>query len=336
MATPANDAPGTGRPAVLTISSGIWLILGAAGTLWTLMGLLMVLAFGGMVPPQTYLPALALYLASGAMFVSCVVFSVLLGQGRRIARLALSAYTVVLPAVLYFRGGPPSVELPWREVLLSPAGAAGMLAAAATVLMWLPPANAYFAAGGGGPTGETAAGPEPPAGRVPPAVTAAVWILVGSGVIAALEAVLGLLLLWGTSGSGAATTPALVLYLTLASVAVANLACSAAVRRGKLFVRPLVTAIPLAGLVLVVVAAFAASSSAPAGSPAAAGGLPSAVLLAVLSQGLPLIGGLVAALLVWLPSAGRYFRRGAGGVPAGTAAAGSTVADTAAPPSAPG
>lgn len=329
MAIPANDAPTTGVPAVLTISAGIWLVLGAAGTLWTLMGLLMVLAFGGMVPPQTYLPALALYLASGAVFVSGVVFSVLLGRGRRIARRVLSAY-VVLPAVLYFRGGPPSVELPWRDVLLSPVGAAGVLAAAATVLMWLPPANAYFA-GSGEPTRDRAAGPEPLAGRVPPAVTAAVWILVGSGVIAALESGLGLLLLWGTSGSGAATTPALVLYLTLASVAVANLACSAAVRRGRLFVRPLVTAIPLAGLILVVVAAFAASSSAPAGSPAAAGGLPSAVLLAVLSQGLPLIGGLVAALLVWLPSAGRYFRRGAGGVPAST-----TVADTAAPPSAPG
>ena len=222
------------------------------------------------------------------------VFSVLLGRGRRIGRLALSGYVVILPAVLYFRGGPPSVQLPWREVLLSPAGAAGLLAVLATVLMWLPPANAYFARADAHER-ETPAGSEPRTARVPPEVTAAAWILVGSGVIAALEAVLGLLLLWGTSGSGANTTPALVLYLTLASVAVANFACASAVRRGKLFVRPFVTAVPVAGLVLVVVAAVAASSSAPAGSPAVAGGPTSAILLAVLSQGLPLIGGLVAA-----------------------------------------
>jgi hypothetical protein len=327
---PAKDTTLAGAPAVLIISSGIWLVLGAAGTLWTLMGLLMVLAFGGMVAPQTYLPALALYLASGTVFVSGVVLSVLLGRGRRIARLVLSGYVAIVPAVLYFRGGPPSVQLPWREVLLSPAGAAGLLAVLATVLMWLPPANAYFARADAHAR-ETPAGSEHRTARVPPAVTAAVWILVGSGVIAALEAVLGLLLLWGTSGSGANTTPALVLYLTLASVAVANFACANAVRRGKLFVRPLVTTVPVAGLVLVVVAAVTASSSAPAGSPAAAGGPTSAILLAVLSQGLPLIGGLVAALLVWLPSAGLYFRRGGGVHPAAT-----TVADTAAPPPAPG
>ena len=42
------------------------------------MGLLFVLAFSGTVPPQTHLPALALYLASRAGFVTGVVIAVLM------------------------------------------------------------------------------------------------------------------------------------------------------------------------------------------------------------------------------------------------------------------
>lgn len=320
MGTPAENTTTAGVPAVLAISAGIWLVLGAAGTLLSLMGLLIILAFGGMVGPQTYLPALALYLASGAVSVTGVLFSVFLRRGRRPARVVLSGYAVVLSVFLYypyFPGGPPAAEVPWQLALISPAGAAVIAAVAATVLMWLPPANAYFARAGA-PARETPAGSETASGRVPPAVTAAVWILVVSGVIAALEAVMGLLLLSGSLGSDTNLTPGLLLYLTLAAAAVGYLACAGAVRRGKLFVRPVVTLIPLAGLGLVALASIAAFSAASAGSPAAAGGLPAAILLAVLSQGLPLIGGLVAAVLIWLPPARRYFRRGAAVLPAGT------------------
>ena len=176
--------------------------------------------------------------------------------------------------------------------------------------VWLPPANAYMARGG-------ERMPETP-DRVPSIVTAAVWILVVSGVIAALEAALGLLLLTESIGSDANTTPALVLFLTLASVAVVNLACAWAVRRGKPSVRPVLTAISLAGLVLVVLATLAEYSKEPAGSLWAAAGLPAVILLTIFSQGLPVVGSLAAAVLVWLPSARRHFRRGAAVVPAGT------------------
>ncbi|HSO90207.1 MAG TPA: hypothetical protein VLR70_03555 [Arthrobacter sp.] len=320
MGTPADNATNAGVPAVLAISSGIWLVLGAAGTLWTLMGLLMILAFGGMVGPQTYLPALELYLGSGAVFVSGVLFSVFLRRGRRLARVVLSAFAVAFSVFLYYPylpGGPSAVEVPWQVALISPVGAAVVAAVIATVLMWLPPANAYFARGGA-PTPGTPAGSEAASGRVPQTVTAAVWILAVSGAIAALEAVLGLLVLSGSTGSDRNLTPALVLYLTLAAVAVGYLACARAVRRGKPFVRPVAAVIPLVGLGLVVLASIAAFSSASAVSPAAAGGLPAAILLAVLSQGLPIIGGLAAAVLIWLPPARGYFRRGAEVLPAGT------------------
>lgn len=308
MSTPADTAAIADVPAVLRISSGIWLVLGSLGTLWTLTGLLMVLAFSGMVAPQTYLPALTLYLASGVVFVTAVVLSILLGRGRRLARLVLSAYLVILPALLYFRGGPFPAGMPWRDALLSPAGAVGGLAVVATVLMWLPPASKYIARSGAYPRA-TPSGSEPPPDRVPSIVTAAVWTLVVSGGIAALEAVLGLLLLSESIGSDAKTTPALLLYLTLASAAVAYFTCARAVRRGKPFVRPVVTVIPLVGLIVVVLATVAAFSNVPAGSPTAAAGLPAAIFLTVFSQGLPLVGGLVAAALVWLPSARRYFGR---------------------------
>ena len=170
--------------------------------------------------------------------------------------------------------------------------------------MWLPPANAYIARGG-------ARTPETP-DLVPSVVTAAVWILVVSGVIAALEAALG------TESIDANTTPALVLFLTLASVAVVNLACAWAVRRGKPSVRPVLTAISLAGLALVVAATVAEYSKEPAGSLWAAAGLPAVILLTIFSQGLPVVGSLAAAVLVWLPSARRHFGRGAAVVPAGT------------------
>ena len=65
-------------------------------------------------------------------------------------------------------------------------------------------------------------------------------------------------------------------------------------------------------------ATLAAFSSVPAQGPAAAGGVLSMLLLTVLSQGLPLIGGMVPAVLVWLPSAGRYFHRGAEVLQTGT------------------
>lgn len=315
MSTPADTAAIADVPAVLRISSGIWLVLGSLGTLWTLTGLLMVLAFSGMVAPQTYLPALTLYLASGVVFVSAVVLSILLGRGRRAARLVLSAYVVILPVLLYFRGGPFPGGMPWREALLSPAGAVGGLAVVATVLMWLPPASTYIARSAAH-TRATRSGSEPPSDRVPSVVTAAMWTLVVSGGIAALEAVLGLLLLSESIGSDAKTTPALVLYLTLASAAVAYFTCARAVRRGKPFVRPVITVIPLVGLIVVVLATVAAFSNVPAGSPTAAAGLPAAIFLTVFSQGLPLVGGLVAAALVRLPSARRYFRRVAEVLPA--------------------
>ena len=315
MSTPADTPAIADVPAVLRISSGIWLVLGSLGTLWTLTGLLMVLAFSGMVAPQTYLPALTLYLASGVVFVTAVVLSMLLGRGRRLARLILSAYVVILPALLYFRGGPFPGGMPWREALLSPAGAVGGLAVVATVLMWLPPASTYIACSAAH-TRATPSGSEPPSDRVPSVVTAAVWTLVVSGGIAALEAVLGLLLLSESIGSDAQTAPALVLYLTLASAAVAYFTCAWAVRRGKPFVRPVITVIPLVGLIVVVLATVAAFSNVPAGSPTAAAGLPAAIFLTVFSQGLPLAGGVVAAALVWLPYARRYFRRVAEVLPA--------------------
>ncbi|AOT04201.1 hypothetical protein [Arthrobacter sp. U41] len=318
MDSKADTAARSGVPAVLTTCSWIWLVLGAAGTVWTLQGLLLVLAFSGMVPPQTYLPALVLYLASAAVFVTGGVFAVLLRRGRRLARIVLSAYALIIPALFIFRGGPPVGEVPWPAVLLSPVGAAGAAAVAVTVLMWLPAANAYFAAAGAHKS-ETAAAPELASDRVPTAVTASVWILVVGGVLAALQAALGLLLLADTMGSGGSTTPALVLWLTLASVAVADLACAGALRRGRAFVRPVVTVIPVAGLTLLVLATLAGLSSAAAGSPAATGGVLPAVFLTVFSQGLPLIGGLVPAVLLWLPSARRHFRRGAVVHPAGTA-----------------
>ncbi|HEX9086029.1 MAG TPA: hypothetical protein VF867_00700 [Arthrobacter sp.] len=317
MSTQADTATVADVPAVLTISSGIWLVLGALGTVWTLMGLLMVLAFSGMVAPQTYLPALALYLASGAVFVTAAVLAVLLRRGRRPARIVLSAYVVILPALLFLPGGPPPGGIPWQVVLLSPAGGVGMLAVAATVLMWLPPANAYFARRAAHSL-ETPANSEPPSRRVPRPVTAAGWILLVAGVVAALQAALGLVLFVSTLGSGGNTTPALVLWLTLAAAAAADLVCVNPVRRGKPFARPIVTVIPLAGLTLVVLATIAGVSSLPAGSPGAAGGLAPAIFLTVFSQGLPLLAGLVAAVLVWLPSARRYFRRGAEALPAGT------------------
>lgn len=326
MATNADTAAITDVPAVVTISSVIWLLLGAAGAVQSLMGLLMVLAFGGMVPPATYLPALALYVTGGAISVTGIVFAVLLRRGRKPARIVLSAYVVILPAFLYFpyfAGGLSAGEVPWREALLSPAGAAVAAAVLATALMWLPPANAYFGSGGAH-TLDTPAGSEPTPGRVPRAVVASVWILVVAGAVAGLQAVMGLVLLAGSMGSGGNTTPALVLWLTLAAVAAADLACARAVGRGKRFVRPVVTVIPLAGLALAVLATLAGfasvSSENPAypENPAAAGGVQSAIFLTVFSQGLPLIGGLVAAVLVWLPSAGRYFRRSAVVGPAGT------------------
>ncbi|MDI3213359.1 hypothetical protein [Arthrobacter sp. AL12] len=176
MSTPADTAAIADVPAVLRISSGIWLVLGSLGTLWTLTGLLMVLAFSGMVAPQTYLPE--------------------------------------------------------------------------------------------------------------------------------------------SIGSDAKTAPALVLYLTLASAAGAYFTCARAVRRGKPFVRPVITVIPLVGLIVVVLATVAAFSNVSARSPTAAAGLLAAIFLTVFSQGLPLAGGLVAAALVWLPSARRYFRRVAEVLPA--------------------
>ena len=127
-----------------------------------------------------------------------------------------------------------------------------------------------------------------------------------------------MILLVGTRGSGGNSTPALVLWLTLAAAAAADLACASAVRRGKPFVRPVVTVIPLAGLALVVLSTIAGYSSVYAGSPAATGGLPSAIFLTVFSQGLPLLGGLAAAGLLWLPSARKYFHRRAEVLLAGT------------------
>lgn len=303
MGTTVDTERATDVPAVLAVSSGIWLLLAGLGTLWSLLGLLIVLAFGGMVVPQVYLPALVLYVASGAVFLTGGALSLLLRRGRRPARMGLSLYVVLLPVLLLFHGGPPSGEVPWRDVMLSPAGAAGVLAVAATVLMWLPPANAYFARHAARPL-EEPAGSVPPSGRIPRAVTAAAWILVVAGVVAALQAVLVLMLVV-LAGNPA---PALVLWLTLAAVAAADLACVRAVRHGRPFVRPVVAVIPLAGLALVVLAAVAGVSSPTAGSPAFAGGLGSAIILTVLSQGLPLIGGLVPAVLVWLPSARRHFR----------------------------
>lgn len=201
MDSPTGTATNATSPAVLFISSAIWLVLGVLGTLWSLVRLLLVMVMGGMLGPETYLATLALYLASGAVFVGCIVFAGLLGRGRRLARLFLSAYVVILPALFstpsYLGGtasdgGMPSVGVPWRDALLSPAGAAVLLAAAATVLMWLPPANAYISRGGAARLEDGGSGPG--SGRVPSAVTAAAWILVVSGIVAALEAAFGLLL----------------------------------------------------------------------------------------------------------------------------------------------
>lgn len=313
MGTPTGTATKAKSPAVLAASSQLWLILGALGLLWTLTRLLMVMVMGGMLEPETLLPTLALYLANGAVFVACIVFSHLLLRGRRLARRVLSAYVVILPALLYLPdllAGPAPAGMPEREVLFSPASAAVVLAVAATALMWLPPANAYIERGGAN-TLET---PD----RVPAVITAAVWTLVISGTIAALEATLGLLLLTESIGSDAKTTPALVLFVTLACVAVANFACTWAVRRGKPSVRPVLTVISLAGLVMVVLATVAAYSNLPAGGSWAAAGLPAAILLTVFSQGLPVVGALAAAALLWMPSARRHFHRGEVAVPAGT------------------
>lgn len=305
MDTPRGGSASANSPAVLAISSGIWLLLGIAGTVWTFLGLLLIMVMGGMVAPEVYLPALALNLLNGAVFVTGVVSAVLLGRGRRAARLVLSAYVVILPALLFVRGGPYPGAMPWPEALLSPAGAVFGLAALATVLMWLPPASAFLSR----MATQTLETP----GGVPAVVTAAVWTLRVCGAVAALEATLGLVLLTESIGTDAKTTPAMILYLTLAAVAVADLACARPVRRGRPFVRPLVAIVPVAGLTSLLLATVAAFSNVPAGSPTAAGGLPSALLLTVLSQGLPLIGGLAAAVLVWLPSAGPHFRRGPAG-----------------------
>ncbi|MDN4644516.1 hypothetical protein [Arthrobacter sp. PsM3] len=113
----------------------------------------------------------------------------LLKQGRRPARIVLSAYTVILPALFYWQGDPSATAVPWWEALLSTVGAVVVIAVLATVLMWLPPANAYFAAGGA-PALEATAG-SAASGRLPAAVLAAVRILVASGIVAALEAALG-------------------------------------------------------------------------------------------------------------------------------------------------
>lgn len=322
MGTPADTATTANRPAVLAISAQLWLILGTLGALWTLSRLLLMMVMGGLLAPEAYLPTLLLYLANGAVFVACIVFAQLLGQGRRLARLVLSAYVVILPALLYIpdlAAGPPAAGMPERDVLLSPASAAVVLAVAATVLMWLPPANAYVARGGAR-TLETPDGAQAASVSVPPAVRAAVVILMVSGVIAALEAVAGLLLLTESIGTDAKTTPALVLFLTLAAVAVGNLACAWAVRRGKPSVRPVLTVISVAGLVLVVLATVGAFSNVRAGDPWAEAGLPALILMTVFSQGLPVVGCLAAAVLIWLPSARRHFRRGAVVHPAGTIA----------------
>jgi len=66
------------------------------------------------------------------------------------------------------------------------------------------------------------------------------------------------------------------------------------------------------------VATIAAYSSASAGSSWSAVGLPTAIFLTIFSQGLPVVEGLAAAVLVWLPSARRYFHRGAEVLPAVT------------------
>lgn len=292
-------------PAVLKIAAGIWLVLGGIGTVWTLMGLLMVLAFGGMVAPATYLPALVLYLAGAAIFVTGLVLAVLLRRGARWARIVLTALAVILPALLVARGGPSVGEVPWQRVLVSPVGGAGAAAVAATALMWLPPSNRFFTRRAED-LGETAAASG--SGRMPRAVAAAAWILVVAGIVAALQAALGLALLAGFWDPSANSIPALVLWLTLAAVAVADIACARGVRQGKPFVRPVVTIIPPAGLGLIGLAAVAGTLSLDPGNPPAPGGLGAAVLLAVLSQGLPLIAGLVAAVLVWLPVSGPHFR----------------------------
>ncbi|KUM37627.1 hypothetical protein AR539_10340 [Arthrobacter sp. EPSL27] len=306
-------------PAVLKIAAGIWLLLGGIGTVWTLMGLLMVLAFGGMVAPATYLPALALYLASGAVFVTGLVLAALLRRGARWARIVLTALAVILPALLFVRGRPSVGEVPWQQVLLSPVGGAGLAAVAATVLMWLPPSNRFFALRAVS-LAETPAASRP--GGMPQPVAAAAWILLVAGIVAALQAALGLALLAGFWDPSVNGIPALVLWLTLAAVAVADIACAREVRRGKPFVRPLVTIIPPAGLGLIGLAAVAGTLSLDPGNPPAPGGLGAAVLLAVLTQGLPLIAGLVAAVLVWLPASGPHFRTGGEAVPAAPAGPG--------------
>lgn len=316
MATKADTATNTGVPAVLTISSGIWQVFGAVGAVWSLLRLLLLQVMGGMLEPEAYLPTLAVYIAGGAVSVTGIVCSVLLKKGGRPARIVLSAYVVIVPVFVSLLGDPSAGSVPGWESLLSTVGAVVVIAGLATVLMWLPPANAYFAAGGArtleAPAGSAASD------RVPPTVTVAVRILVASGAFAALEAGLGLLLLSESIGTDAKTTPALVLYLTLASAAVANFACAMAVRRGKPFVRAVVTAIPAVGLTLVVLATIAAYSNVPAGSAVAEAGVLAAILLTVFSQGLPLLGSLAAAILLWLPSARRFFRPGAEAHPAGT------------------
>ncbi|MGP4033230.1 hypothetical protein [Pseudarthrobacter sp. 1C304] len=319
MNTPADATGPAAMPAVLKIAAGIWLILGGIGTVWTLLGLLLVLAFGGMVAPATYLPALALYLASGAVFVMGIVLVVLLRRGARWARIVLTALAVILPALLFVRGGPFVGEVPWQQVLLSPVGGVGVAAVAATVLMWLPPSNRFFARRAVNLAEKPA---DSGSGRMPQSVAAAAWILVVAGVVATLQAALGLALLAGFWDPAANVTPALVLWLTLAAVAAADIACAREVRRGKPFVRPLVTIIPPAGLGLIALAAVAGTLSLDPGNPPAPGGLGAAVLLAILSQGLPLIAGLVAAVLVWLPASGPHFRRAGDAVPAAPAGPG--------------
>ncbi|WP_156037108.1 hypothetical protein [Arthrobacter sp. UNC362MFTsu5.1] len=143
----------------------------------------------------------------------------------------------------------------------------------------------------------------------PAPVTAAIRILLIVGILGTLLAGAGLFFLLGMLGMVSLRTaaPGLAMWSVAFLVSVADIVAALALRRGKRGVRPVIVGFQLAGLAMLgfsVVAGWA--SQTQPGAPGV--GQMLVMLLGVLaSSGLPFVFGLVAAGLLWAPSARAYF-----------------------------
>ena len=133
----------------------------------------------------------------------------------------------------------------------------------------------------------------------------AFWILVIVGSIGTVRSVVGLLIivsLMRVVGPDTAM-PTLVVNAGLLAVAVAQIGCGLSLRRGRRWPRTVVTVLPGVSFLVFALTAMPAMLAYPMSIPA--------ILLGFLvsPDGLGLVGGTAAAVSLWRPSAGPFFRR---------------------------